>query len=275
MKLQNIVGYTNKSAKGDKIITTICESFDLPIYSVFSGIRQGTSLSWGTLQGADILLKYLMKNNRDFVYVDHAYFNSGHVGKNSNYRLTYKELQNTTITDRPSDRFNSLDISISPWRTGGDYILVCPPTDATINLYGLSKNWLENTILKISQFTDMPIYVRNKPNTIGIDLSKGYAVPILKEDNVILDDMTLEEHFVNAYCTVTFNSSVAIKSICAGVPVIVDKSCAASSISRTDISDITNLLYLDRTKWLYNLAYSQFSLSELADYKAWEILGFI
>ena len=275
MKLQNVIGYTNKSKMGDIAVKKICDAFGLPYYSVFSGIRNGTALSWGTLQGADILIKTLMKQNRDFVYLDHAYFNSGHRSADPNYRITVRELQNTVIKDRPSDRFNTMGIDIHPWRRGGEYILVCPPSDATIHLYDLYKNWLENTIHKISQVTDRPIYLRNKPNTIGIDLRKGYAVPVLKTETVIMDDMSLNEHFENAYCTVTFNSTVAIKSICAGVPVVVDPVSAASPISRTSIVDIEDLIYADREKWLYNLAYSQFSLTELQSYKAWELLGFI
>lgn len=269
-KIKKISCYLTNRANSDNIIKIVSNSLSAPLYPALGGLNPGLIFLWGILRGSDLILREAIKQKRDFIYIDHSYFKAGHNMERPCYRFVKNELQLTKIYDRPSDRFEELEITVKPWRKNGEYILVCPPSPSTSYFYNLSYNWLEKTLSVLNQITKKPIYVRYKPNLIDIDLSKGYAVP--SKTTVIEDKISLAEHFERAYCVVTFNSMVAVQAICAGVPTIVDKISCASPVSRTSLLDIHELLYPYRMKWLYSLAYSQFYLDEIENGKAWEIL---
>lgn len=270
-KTKKLSCYLTNSGYGDKIIKQVAESLNAPVYPAIEGIKSGLVFNWGILRGGDLVMKTAKNTKREFVYIDHAYFNAGHTTARPAYRIVKNELQLTSLVERPADRFTQLNIQIKPWRKSGEYILICPPSPATIQYYDLSYDWLIKTTTILKQVTDIPLYVRHKPGALMIDVTKGYAVPTVEMKNVP-DKVSLAEHFTKAYAVVTYNSSVAISAICAGVPVIVDKVSAAAPISRTSLLDIEDLYYPNREEWLCGLAYGQFYLDEISNRKAWEIL---
>jgi len=274
IKTKKFSCYLTKSGYGDKIIKSVAESLNAPLYSATGDIMPGLVFNWGILRGGDLIIKTAKKNKRDFMYIDHAYFNAGHAIERPSYRIVRNELQLTTINQYStfSDRFDKLNIKIKPWRKSGEYILICPPSPATTTFYELNYDWLAKTTEIIKQVSDRPIYIRHKPGAMLIDNSKGYAVPA-GTMKIVEDTISLDEHLSKAYAVVTFNSSVAIKAICQGVPVVVDKISAAAPISRTSLLDIEDLLYPDREEWLCSLSYGQFYLDEITNRKAWEILN--
>lgn len=271
IKTKKLSCYLTNSGYGDKIIKQVAESLNAPVYPATAGIQPGLVFNWGILRGGDMIIKTAKNTKREFVYIDHAYFNAGHTTNRPAYRIVKNELQLTSLIKRPADRFEQLNIKVRPWRKSGEYILVCPPSPATVQFYDLNYDWSLKTTTILKQITDIPLYIRHKPGAFQVDTSRGYAVPTV-EINAVSDKISLETHLERAYAVVTFNSSVAITAICAGVPVIVDKVSAAAPISRTSLLDIENLLYPDREEWLYGLAYGQFYLDELATGLPWKIL---
>jgi hypothetical protein len=204
---------------------------------------------WGVLRGSDRILSAAKAQQLYFFYVDHAYFNRGH-GKS--YRITRNRYEAGPIRRCPGDRLEALEVEVAPWRKGGDEIIVCPPTDYFMQAHGCT-DWLEVTLATLRALTDRPIIVRQKPNP--------------GEESV-----PLPHALRTAHALITHSSNVAIEAACLGTPVFVAPTSAAASIGRTDLNEIENPTYPDRTPWLQHLAYNQFSYDEISDGTAWRLL---
>lgn len=271
IKTKKFSTYLSNSPAGDNVIKEISKFLQISPNNVLDGLHPGLVISWGILRGSDKIIKECIRKNRNFLYIDHAYFNGGHKGDQSYYRIVKNELQLTQINSCLDDRYKKLNIPLKPWRKDGDYILICPPSKATTNFYDLTYDWLEKTLTILDQITDIPVIVRYKPGEVDIDFSKGYSVPkgiIRREQNLL----SLDEQLSRAYAVVTFNSSVAVKAITEGIPVVVDTISAAAPISRTSLLDIENLLYPDREECISSLSYGQFSWDEISTGKFFELL---
>ena len=147
-----------------------------------------------------------------------------------------------------------------PWKTTGTQIIVCPPTGAIEWMFD-AQDWLSTTVKTLKQQTDREIVVRDKPLNPQIKIENGFTQLDGFMKNKI--QKPLEEDLNDAYCVVTYNSMVALKAVCQGIPVICDVNCAAYPMSG-NLHDIDNLNRPDREPWLWHLAHNQFTLEEMA-----------
>jgi len=225
---------------------------------------------FGILRGAGDMMKRSIASGWDYYFCDHAYFKAGHDGSNPWYRITKNGHVNSSLVDRPADRYEqNFKQDLLPWRTNGQHILVCPPTGA-IEWFFDTQDWLDATVKTLKQHTDREIIVRDKPFDPQVSTQGG--VTQLVGFNKKNQDRPLEQDLEKAHCVVTFNSGVGIKSVCQGIPVICGKECAAYPVSN-QIEDIENLKTFDREPWLHHLAYSQFTLDEMKSGYALEQIG--
>ena len=262
--------FTSNSQFGDKIIRILAEGLGLETHTALSGPKPGLNIIFGMLRGADVLLKECFKKQMDFLFIDHAYFNQGHKLRRPAYRMTLNSMQQTRFRKYPDDRFLETGIRLKPWRTGGEYILVCPPSESVMNIYGC-WDWLTETLDELRKFTCSPVRIRHKPSGIRIDLSKGFAVPYQNED-VNQTPTGLDEDLSGARAVVCHTSSVGIRAAIEGVPVICSKYSAAINLGTDRMDLIENLPRPDRMPHLHNLAYSQFYLDEIATGYFWPFL---
>lgn len=183
-----------------------------------------------------------------YLFVDAAYFGGGKGRRRNRFRVVPGAyLQNWTEGD-PPDRWNALGIEMKPWRDGGRWIVVCPPSSPAVETLFGAEGWLAKTLDTLGQHTDRPIRVRRK----------GDVEPLA----VALED---------AHAVVTFQSNVAVDAVLAGVPVFVDPINAAAPVGRLDLSKIEEPLKGDREPWAWSLAYGQFTLREMEQGLAWRI----
>jgi hypothetical protein len=207
---------------------------------------------WGVLRGSDRILAQARSQGLHFFYVDHAYFDRGH-GKS--YRITRNRYEAGAVRKVNDDRLKRLSLDIQPWRKKGRSIVVCPPTEYFIAAHDCA-DWLEKTLATLRLETDRPIIVREKPKA-------GEAfVPLAKA-------------LRNAHALVTHSSNVAIEAACLGTPVFVSSTSAAAPIGQTDIGLIETPRYPERDAWLAHLAYSQYSIGEIRDGTAWNIIKYL
>jgi len=150
--------------------------------------------------------------------------------------------------DCPPDRWNALDEPILPWRADdGEYVLICDqhPGD---QCSGPRKWW--------------------KP--IADDLAH-FRVVYRPHPLFAPNQRPLSEALEGAGLVVTWSSTCAIRSVLDGIPTIaLDRGSMAYDVASQSIDDE---VYLGpREQWAYNLAYRQFTHTELADGIAWEVL---
>lgn len=203
---------------------------------------------YGVLHGNASILRYCWAHSYNYYFIDHAYFDHD----NTNYKITKNSMQATKFIERPDDRWKKLGIDIKPWNKNGDYILLIPPTGHMKRFYNLD-NWVTKKTAEIKQYTDREIIIRRKPKA-GVD------------------GLSLEEHLSNAHAVVAFHSNVTTEAIIHGIPVFCDKVCAARLVGLNNLSKIETPIYPEREPWLHHLAYSQFSMEEISDGTAWDIV---
>ena len=210
----------------------------------------------------------MMKRANSYYFADHAYFKAGHDKVPAWYRVTKNAHVNSDLKDFPKDRYEkNFFRTLKPWRTTGSKIVVCPPTGA-VEWYFDSHDWLETSIKTLKQHTDREIVVRDKP--MNPQVSEKNGITTLSGFNKNKDQKPLAEDLADAWAVVTFNSSVAIDAVCEGIPVFCGKECSAYQVAEHDLSKIETPRYADREPWLWHLAYSQFTLEEMASGYAYE-----
>lgn len=197
------------------------------------------SIGYGILRGTSNLFKSAEKYNKPWFNVDRGYFNPSHF--DGTYRISYRGTQfkwHEGIPGKP------IDIQIEPWRTGGDYVLICPPTKAVRRFFCIDS-WVAPGIV----------------NGEYIWREKDCSVPI-------------EEHLSKAKAVITFNSSVGWKALQMGIPVLSDTthSAVGSYFNNLSLDAIAEAQYLDRKKLFQAMAAHQFTLSEIEQGKAWPLL---
>lgn len=209
----------------------------------------GDAVFYGWLRGLEPLLREAQTTGRDWYYIDNGYISAGHYA--GYYRVTRNAYQHTGNGEGDSKRFTRAGGKIRAWRQDGRHIVVCPPGDLIAEHLGFcADEWLKDTIARLRQNTDRPIFVRGK------DAGRP-----------------LECHLENAHALVTAISNAAVQSVLFGVPVFTTHRCAASSMGLMDLEQIENPVYPDdRLRWGSVLASNQWTLDEMRRGMAWKTL---
>ena len=165
------------------------------------------------------------------------------------------------------------------YRAGPILILTQLMGDASLRGQNHSE-WVSDTVQTIRSKTDRPIVIRTHPSMSAKgrqDFFSGLDSLILSNHlNLTWSDgsqMPLQEDLARAGICVTYSSGSTIDAILAGVPcVTVDQGNLAYPVSEWDITNIDDP-YVASTQdikaWLLKLAYSQWTLAEIAEGRAW------
>lgn len=197
---------------------------------------------------------------RDFYYIDTGYFGNGK--KKTYHRITKNDVQNLgPIIDRPSDRLEKCNITLSKFRRDGSKILLAPPSQKLLNLYEINlEQWMETTIDEIKKHTDREIVVR---------LKQGRSV----RQSTDTMQMALAD---DIFCLVTYSSIAAGEALMCGKPAITLGPNAAGALCSHSLTEIENpkVPTLDEVEaWCRHISYCQFTEPEMRDGTAWRILN--
>lgn len=219
----------------------------------------------GLLRGNAHILDLAIKNNIPYYYIDHAYFNPGY--KQPQWMRVIKNgfMQNTLIPNVKDDRLRkNFTINLEPYNyKDKEDILVFPPSNTVGRVFN-SMQWEKNIVKKISELTDRNVIVRRKSGPI---MDENLCVVTSKERYTYED--TIEEALDKAYCIVAFNTSIALRALEKGIPVICDRYCPAFPISN-ELKHINNLKEYDRQPLFNSLAWGQFTLEEITNPKTFD-----
>lgn len=222
----------------------------------------------GLLRGNAHILNMAIEKNIPYYYVDHAYFNSGYKNNPQWMRVVKNGfMQNTLIPNVNDARLNqNFSVNLQPY----DYkdkknIVVFPPSNTVARVFN-QKTWEANIVENIKKHTDRPIVIRRKTGPV---LDDQLFYPYTKEVHEYPE--TIDQVLDNAYCVVAFNSSIALKALERGIPVICDRYCPAFPISN-ELKHIEDLKEFDRQPLFNSLAWGQFTLNEVSNQKTF---GFI
>ena len=189
--------------------------------------------------------------------------------------------------DSPGDRWERIkkeqNIEIKPWRhmqyTGNEHILFLlqNPIDTSLNpLMERGEDyelWINKIVRQIKNITTKKVRIRLHPrfqNRFDLQRLSLVADEISNEYdgwNKTNGGESLYKDLNNAFACVTFSSNAATEAICEGIPVInLDNSSFSWPVSYHTL-DILNEPVIrcdfDRTQWLYDCAYTQWTMEEI------------
>ena len=220
------------------------------------------------------------KNNRRSLIVDSNLFLYADPNNTKTYlRYSFDGVFPTTgfYFDRDIDPARwrkisqDLNISLKPWRTQGNHILICLQRHGGWSMGGLSvQTWLDQTIAQIRQHSrKRPILVRTHPGDKKIKsiLKINHKNVQLSTNERLIDDLR------HAWATVVYNSSPSVASLIEGVPAFITDPLPQHSqtygVANTDLSLLENPEMSDRQSWIERIAMCHWDFNELRSGEAW------
>jgi hypothetical protein len=142
-----------------------------------------------------------------------------------------------------SIRHSSLELKLKPWRTDGEFILLCGQHDKSLqwkNMPSMS-NWVIQTVDKIRQYTNRPIIFRPHPRC-KLDHIEQSLKNVYRQEPVMLANTydSYDLKFDNIWATVSWSSNPGPQSIIEGVPAFVGPNSLAYDVANTDFKNIEN-----------------------------------
>ena len=171
--------------------------------------------------------------------------------------------------DNDSTRADRLGLVCKPWRSNGDFILVCGQHDKSLQWKHMlpMSNWFLNTYDEIRKHTDRPIIFRPHPRCRLEHIERGLKHVYRQEPKHVNGTYdSFDMGFNDIHCTISYSSNPGIHSIIEGVPAFVSPSSLAYDVAN-DIDflhDIEQPLMTDRTQWLNDYAWTEFTIEEIS-----------
>ena len=171
--------------------------------------------------------------------------------------------------DNDRTRADSLGLVCKPWRSNGDFILVCGQHDKSLQWQNMPRmsNWFLNTYDEIRKYTERPIVFRPHPRCRLEHIERGLKNVYRQEPqhvNGTYDDFDMG--FSNVWATVSYSSNPGTHSCINGVPAFVSTHSLAYDVGN-DIDflyDIEDPLMPDRQQWLNDYAHTEYTIEEIS-----------
>ena len=199
--------------------------------------------------------------NLKFYNLDTGYF--GNIKRKIIFRVSVNNFQNVDpIIDRPADRWEQLGLEQYSFKQGSAIVIV-PPDRKIASTLGLGSEdqWINETVLKIKNFTDREIKIRKRPEPRVDRIVSNTFKDFIKDDT---------------FCVIGYSSNALVEAAMHDIPVIALGHSATKSLYNYQLQDIEKIkpAYLDdKQAWLNHLAYSQFTREELLSGLAWDLIN--
>ena len=226
------------------------------------------------------LRKKVLNNHKNIIIIDSNLFQFANDNL-KNYYLRYSlngifpttgfYFDNKLDISRWKTISQQLGISLVPYRTNGNHILVClQRVDGWSMGRTMVQDWLDNCVTEIRKYSNRPIIVRKHPG------DKRQHQLNFSDQYTISKNLRLINDLENCWATVTYNSSPGIASLIQGIPTFVtDKESKRSQtwpICNTDLRFIDTPTMLDRTDWINRISQCHWNEDEVASGLAWKFM---
>lgn len=216
------------------------------------------------------IAKAVKKRNQDFYFIETGYLgnyrcDNNLTGRKIYHRIVKNDMQHADrIMDVSEDRYLDL-VSFNPnmeyrgWKRSGSKILVVLPTEKPFQYYEQDRDeWIKMVERTIKLHSDREIVWRHKQG-------RGE-----RTNDTIYDALDQD-----IYALVTYNSIAAVEAVQYGIPAFALAPTAAAPVCSNDLTQIENPVMPSEDvvyKWLCNIAYGQFSLTEILTGQAWKLV---
>ena len=183
----------------------------------------------------------------------------------------------------PPDRWEMMKelwkVKYEPWRKptpGAPILFVLQPKD-NWSMNELDPiDWFNDVYKKLRPLTKRKFLVRPHPNHMAAMDERKNEFP--KDCEVIIGQkffygdekkhyrFNFQDALNNCHAVITHNSTASIDSCIRGVPTFCTSNLAICwPVANTDLLKIESPIYPDRTQWVYDLGYKQWTEKEIKD----------
>jgi len=172
-------------------------------------------------------------------------------------------------SNNDDSRKHLLGLLEKPWRTNGEYILIAGQHDKSLQWRDMPRmsNWFLDTYDEIRKHTDRPIIFRPHPRCRLEHIERGLRHVTRQEPRHVNGTYdSFDMGFDNIHCTISYSSNPGIHSVIEGVPAFVSTHSLAYDVAN-DIDflhDIESPIEPDRTQWLNDYAWTEFTIDEIS-----------
>ena len=166
-----------------------------------------------------------------------------------------------------SDRARRFGLEAKPWRTNGEYVLVCgqhEKSEQWRDQPGMSR-WVIETIENVQAHTDRPIIFRPHPRCPLPNIEQEFKNVKRQDPRQVpgsYDDYDID--YSNIYTTVSWTSNPGIHSVLNGVPAYTSTSSLAWPVSIKSLTNLDNPPLNDRQQWLNDYAWTEYTVEEIS-----------
>lgn len=233
------------------------------------------SVLWhGRMAKNQLVLEEYEKNKKPVIVLE-----VGGLIRNKTWKVGVGGINNEAFfghcTNNDDYRFKKLGISLNPWRLDGENIIICCQNEKSHQWRNMpsTKQWLLDIIPEIRRHTDKKIVIRPHPrNTIELTFSsllqtkfKNVSINTPQQIQGTYDDFDFQNQLKNAWAVVNWSSNPATQAILSGIPVFTGPDSLASPVANLNFSTIDNPTMPDRTQWANDIAYTEWTVEEIAD----------
>lgn len=206
------------------------------------------------------------KHGKDVIILETGYINRGDMPDN-HYAVGLNNMNGRADfrnSNSPPDRANLLNVDLKPWRKAGEHILLCGQVPWDSSVEGVDHQaWLLKAFDTLIQHTDRPIMFRKHP------LSPEIELPL----SMMSRGGPIEKDLEGAWAHVSYNSNSGVDAVLNGIPSFAfDDYSMVAKLAKRDLAAIEDPATPDRTQWLNDIAYAQWTPEELANGSAWKHL---
>ena len=165
-------------------------------------------------------------------------------------------------------RAKKLGLQLQPWTDNGDSIVIVGQHERS-HQWRYNPNmssWVSEQIRKIREHTDRDIVWRPHPRFPVNNLEEDFK-NVFRQNPVQVQDTYDDFDFScsGAYAVVNHSSNPATHSVINGVPVFVSQASLAYEVGNSNYDTINNPNKPDRSQWLNDIAYTEWTLEEIAN----------
>ena len=153
---------------------------------------------------------------------------------------------------------------LEPWKDGTHVVVFgqCPGDAALTGMASSFQAWAQRVVDEARGF-GLPIIYRPHP----VILQRGDT---WHPNGASLSELSLRQDIERAAIAITYNSTSGVECVLAGAPTItLDEGAMAWPVSAHEILVPP---MPDRTAWCHDMAYTNWTIDEIADGTAWELL---
>ena len=171
------------------------------------------------------------------------------------------------VKDKDASRAVGLGLALKSWRSQGEHILICGQHDRSLQWQNMpnASQWFSDTIAEVRKYTNRKIVIRPHPRCPIVPVEHKFK-NVIKQTPAkragTYDDYDIR--FDNAHAVVSWTSNPGIRAVINGYPVFTGPTSLAFPVANHNLADIESPQMFDRQQWLNDLAWTEFTIQEIA-----------